>query len=61
MDGWSARRKASTCTQTLNIHALSGIGTHGCGVRASEDTVVHALDRSANVTGSSNFTFTISR
>jgi hypothetical protein len=24
-------------TQTLNIHALSGIRTHGPGVRASED------------------------
>jgi hypothetical protein len=30
-------RKTHT-TQTLNIHALSGIGTHGPGVRASEDS-----------------------
>jgi hypothetical protein len=36
LSGWSARRKASTCTQTLNIHALSGIGTHDPDFRASE-------------------------
>jgi hypothetical protein len=35
-------------TQTLNIHALSGIRTHGPGLRASEDT---ARYRSATVTG----------
>jgi hypothetical protein len=43
----SARRRASTCTQTqknahttqtLNINALSGIQTHVPGVRASEDS-----------------------
>jgi hypothetical protein len=33
----SARRKASTCTQTLNIHALSWVRTHDPGFRASED------------------------
>jgi hypothetical protein len=46
LDGWSARRKASTCsqtqknahTQTLNIHALSGIRAHDPGFRASEDS-----------------------
>jgi hypothetical protein len=48
LGGWSARRKASTCTQTqknahthietLNIHALSGIRTHDPGFRASEDS-----------------------
>jgi hypothetical protein len=27
-------------TQTLNIHALSGIQTHGPGVRASEDRLL---------------------
>jgi hypothetical protein len=61
--------KAHTA-QTLNIRALSGIQTHGPGVRASEDSsclrplgcrdrlaserakTVHALDRSATVTGS---------
>jgi hypothetical protein len=61
-------RKTHT-TQTLKIHALSGIPTHGPGVRASEDSsclrplgysdrlaserakAVHALDRSATVTG----------
>jgi hypothetical protein len=47
LDGWSARRKDSTCTQTqknahtytnTNIHALSGIRTHSPGFRASEDS-----------------------
>jgi hypothetical protein len=36
--GWSTRRKASTCTQTLNIHALSGIRTNDPVFRASEDS-----------------------
>jgi hypothetical protein len=49
LDGWS-RHKASTCTQTqknshttqsVNIHALSGIRTHGPGVRASENSSYH--------------------
>jgi hypothetical protein len=56
MGGWSARRKASTCTQTqknahtltLNIHAFSGIRTHDPSFRASED-------RSATVTGNHTF------
>jgi hypothetical protein len=78
LDGLSARRRACTyakiqknahTTQTLNIHALSSIRTHGPGVRASEDSsclrplgyrdrlaserakTVHALHRSATVTG----------
>jgi hypothetical protein len=34
---------------TPNIHALSGIRTHDPSVRASED--IHALERSATVTG----------
>jgi hypothetical protein len=48
MDGWSPRRKASTCkqkhrkthkyTQILNIHALSEIRTHDPSFRASEDS-----------------------
>jgi hypothetical protein len=67
-------RKTHT-TQTLNIHALCGIQTHGPGVRASEDNsclrplgyrdrlaserakTVHALDRSATVTGHQYFYF----
>jgi hypothetical protein len=36
-------------SQTLNIHAMIGILTHGPGVSASEDS--YALDRSATVTG----------
>jgi hypothetical protein len=45
---WSARRKASTCTQTqknahttqtLHIHAQSGIRTRGLGVCSSEDSL----------------------
>jgi hypothetical protein len=31
-------RKTHTHTQTLNIHALSGIRNHGPGFRASEDS-----------------------
>jgi hypothetical protein len=31
-------RKTHTDTQTLNIHALSGIRTHDPGFRASEDS-----------------------
>jgi hypothetical protein len=47
LDGWSARRKVSTCTQiqknvhttqTLDIHYQSGIRTHDPGVRESEDS-----------------------
>jgi hypothetical protein len=46
LGGLSARRKASTCTETqknahtliLNIHVLSGIRTHDHGFRASEDS-----------------------
>jgi hypothetical protein len=32
------RPKNALRTQTLNIHALSGIRTHGFGVSASEDS-----------------------
>jgi hypothetical protein len=46
--GTQTEKNAHT-TQTLNIHAQSGIRTDGLGVRASE--TVHALDRSATVTG----------
>jgi hypothetical protein len=31
-------RKTHTHTQTLNIHALSGIRTHGPGFQATEDS-----------------------
>jgi hypothetical protein len=41
-------RKNARTTQTLNIHALSGIRTHA-GVLASKDS--SCLDRSASVTG----------
>jgi hypothetical protein len=42
-------RKTHTPTQTLNIHALSGVRIH---IPASErGKTVHALDRSATVTG----------
>jgi hypothetical protein len=43
------KHKKYTRTQTLNIHALSEIRTHGPSFRASEG--VHALDHSASVTG----------
>jgi hypothetical protein len=33
----SQTQKNAQRTQTLNIHALSGIGTHGRDIRASED------------------------
>jgi Tfp pilus assembly protein PilV len=42
-----------THTQTQNIHALNGVPTNDPGFRASED--VHALDRSATVTGLKRF------
>jgi hypothetical protein len=41
LGGWSARRKHRKThihTQTLNIHALSGIRNHDPGFRASEDS-----------------------
>jgi hypothetical protein len=53
LDGRSARYKASICTQTqknahitqtLNIHALSGIQTHGSGVRTNEDSLCGSVD-----------------
>jgi hypothetical protein len=68
LDLYTNTEKAHT-TQTLNIHAVSVIRTHGPGVRESENRscfrplgyrdrlaserakTVHALDRSATVTG----------
>jgi hypothetical protein len=38
LGGWSARRKASTCTLSLNVHDLSGIRTHDPGFRPSEES-----------------------
>jgi hypothetical protein len=59
MDEWLALRKASTWIQdntniekrlrTPNIHALSGIWNHDSG--SEQAKAVHALDRSATVTG----------
>jgi hypothetical protein len=43
------KHKNAHTTQTLNIHAQSGVRTHGPGVRTSE--IVHALDRSSIVIG----------
>jgi hypothetical protein len=59
LDGWSARRKASTCTQTQK-HAHTYTNTkHPCpewelklrSPVSERAKTVHALDRSATVTG----------
>jgi hypothetical protein len=44
------KHRKSRTTQTLNIHALSGIRTHGSA--STRAKTVHALDRWATVTGS---------